>query len=918
MNPRAHPSSHQARLQSGMATSPGLRRNSVQTLGAWLHPTSANAPGSAAEHTLQFRAGLIALFCVVTGLATFGAGAWRAVLAEPILSPARFTMDLPGLAAAAILVVISVFAPHAVFRTRAASDTRAILSNPSLPIRPWRSTTLSFDAVLVGGMLAGLYYSASFMVTMFGLALIAQIMFTVHRRLETDPNARFHVVTDAWVSGVTAIAAFLIVRPLAASVEFGNSVLPLVLAGLIAMYLGLAINAVQRWITSTRTRWAFARDAVDSRRIVVALVSAGLAWTVAAVGDFTGNHVDANEYLVGSLAGLGTFIAGWLLLWWVSIVVWRRDATRTLAIWSAHQTQIVNRLADGSLSADLAVRASLPVTTRMAITVFGATRALTVVEPTPGEVRSLLVAVDQFDSAPPVDATALTLHPNLRLSCSPLPGQTPSATVTIASWLWPGWFMTRSRALVDRFVELATETLLLPIIATTDDSAERAFATMFDPIHRWPTLTAFEQAVDRMRARADASPHSDSLVIGVYEIDGFGALSGGRFEQAAVAQVVRLALGHPDFAGHDLFVAYEAPGRLWVALAGGPVIRSSIALLRGLQERINDRGAVPSARVDVDIEVSVSFGYGAHQVDDFTRDGLMSMALERLAIDASHRSPFEVESLLTYDIRPEDIIGEATAPVTAVDLLERLRADRLGDPARFPVTLRPITETGGRSTRALWVGVGWEHTVGQSSLVDPDAFASVTGRQPELAAEAALVALDAVVRTFASVDAMDRADVTLLVAMPPALIHPESNHLALPNLVAPVLDRRRSTRTAFLLETVPQGAGQAIRLLADQGINIALTAAAAAGADAADLYGWHRWAVVFPRQVIDGPGGLDALMVQQTVSAIANHETHLIGLVGAHMDQRELLRNNITWVTVEDAKFTTVSACLEATAPSPR
>ena len=45
--------------------------------------------------------------------------------------------------------------------------------------------------------------------------------------------------------------------------------------------------------------------------------------------------------------------------------------------------------------------------------------------------------------------------------------------------------------------------------------------------------------------------------------------------------------------GHDLFVAYEEPGRMWVALGGGPIIRNGIALLRGLQQHINDHGAVP-------------------------------------------------------------------------------------------------------------------------------------------------------------------------------------------------------------------------------------------------------------------------------------------------------------------------------------
>ena len=115
---------------------------------------------------------------------------------------------------------------------------------------------------------------------------------------------------------------------------------------------------------------------------------------------------------------------------------------------------------------------------------------------------------------------------------------------------------------------------------------------------------------------------------------------------------MRLALGHQDFAGHDLFAAYEEPGLLWVALGGGPIIRNGIALLRGLQQHINDHGAVPSARLDVDVHVSVSFGYAAHQVDDFAYDGLMATARNRLAVDQGSRDPFSVDNLLAYDIRP--------------------------------------------------------------------------------------------------------------------------------------------------------------------------------------------------------------------------------------------------------------------------
>ncbi len=298
-----------------------------------------------------------------------------------------------------------------------------------------------------------------------------------------------------------------------------------------------------------------------------------------------------------------------------------------------------------------------------------------------------------------------------------VPGHANTSGVTVAGWLWTGSFMTRSASIVQRFTELATAAVLTPVVAANDDRNTAAFELMFDDVNRWPTLAAFEEAVDRMRRRSDQNPHTDSLLIGVYAIDDFGALAGGRFEQAAVAQVLRLALGHQDFAGHDLFAAYEAPGRLWVALGGGPIIRNGIELLRGLQQHINDHGAVPSARLDVDVHVSVSFGYAAHQVDDFSREGLMAMALSRLSSDQSARNPFAIDDLMGYDISPEDIIGQPDLPVTAVDVMHLLVADhRMPTTASFTTQFTPITQVDSGATDAVWAQIGWERSFGTLDL----------------------------------------------------------------------------------------------------------------------------------------------------------------------------------------------------------
>ena len=178
------------------------------------------------------------------------------------------------------------------------------------------------------------------------------------------------------------------------------------------------------------------------------------------------------------------------------------------------------------------------------------------------------------------------------------------------------------------------------------------------------------------RTLARSPAHSSSRS----SIDDFGALAGGKFENVTVGRVMR-RLGNPNFAGHDMFLAYDEPGRISIALGGGPVIRSSIDVLRDLQTYINNHGAIPSAKLDVDVHVSVAFGYAAHQVDDFTCDGLIALARERLLSDQGARDPFAVENVSIHEITPEAIIESAETPVTAVDMLALLRED-------LPVTMK--------------------------------------------------------------------------------------------------------------------------------------------------------------------------------------------------------------------------------------
>ena len=871
------------------------RTSALVRLGAWLHPVTSLPRHSAAERRLQWRAGIVGLGAVLLGIVVVGASVAHLVLSglsDEIPGGEGLGLRLPATLA---LVLVSVFAPLAVFRTRNAVLTEQVLVNPATPIRSWRATTVVFDPILVGAMLAGLTFGPAISAVSFGLALLVRVLIQSRRTIAVDPNARYDSLVLATMSFLTGAAAYLVVRPRAPTVTLQDSIVPLLLAAFVALYVGLGLTVIERWVNGDRTRWAFLRDAVDIRRIVVAAVSAFIAWLGILGAQLGPSLSPENPALAGSLVCLGIFVACWLILWVVSIRLWRRDSLRTLMRWGRHQAEVINRIADGSLSADLAGRAALPVTARMALSIFGATRVLVVLDDGRGAATPYFVGADLYGTSAPTDASSLADVPHLRIPLYAQPGHPNNSSVTVGGWLAPGWFMVRTRAIVERYRELATEALLTPVVASSDDRDAAAYDAMFDALHGRPTMAAFEQSVERMQRRVDESPHSSSLLVGVYAIDDFGALAGGRFEQAAIGQVMRLVSGYQDLAGHETFVAYESPGRIWVALTGGPMIRSGVALLNDLQRHINDHGSVPSARLDIDVHVAVSFGYAVHQVDEFAFAGLREAAVDRLAIDQSARSPFAIGEVITRDIRPEDIIGGAETPTTVVDAGAALREDRRSPRADelFPYSLAVVRRPDSDQPQALVLEVGWRRSFGSLDLVQPAEFLRLVNRQPELAAEATRAILDRHREVLRMLAEQGRADFPVMVALPSVLLHPDAGALALPNLMSPFLDRAECVRTVALVDLVPAGGGEALRLLADRGIGVAMTAAAAATVSQQDLYGWQRWAIVFPPHIMAGKDGIDGLTIQQTASAIATHGTHLIGVVDRLPDGRQMETNNV-------------------------
>ncbi|MEK9665215.1 MAG: hypothetical protein VW082_11425, partial [Candidatus Nanopelagicales bacterium] len=87
-----------------------------------------------------------------------------------------------------------------------------------------------------------------------------------------DPNARFHSLWNGSRAAIMAASAFGIVAGLDASGLRTTSPVPLLLGALVAMSVGLILNALERWMEGIHEPWAFARDAADTRRLAIILV----------------------------------------------------------------------------------------------------------------------------------------------------------------------------------------------------------------------------------------------------------------------------------------------------------------------------------------------------------------------------------------------------------------------------------------------------------------------------------------------------------------------------------------------------------------------------------------------------------------------------------------------------------------------
>ena len=840
----------------------GLRRG-LTSLGAWLMPAPVSTHGPADIQRVRARVGLVSAIAGLVGIAAT-AMATSVLLGgfSPVGSPAPIDeVDTAGIVVAFALIVAMTFAPQAIFRTHNAAAIKRILAQPTTPLRAWSRATLRMDAVLVGAMIAALLVPPSLTLALFGLAFIVRVM--IATKTSPDPNARLHAVEQSTGAFVSGAVAYAILYPLNMQVLNGLSIVPFLLAALVGTFAGLVVDAVHRWTHAERRPWAFAFDVIDIRRVAAVLLSSVIAWLGVLVAVTVYTEVDGTGYLAPGAALVGTLVATWLLLWIVSIWAWRAEGQRALTLWSAHQAQIVARLADGSLDPAIAAKAAAPTATRMAIVVFGARQAMTTLDPGTGERARTFVSIDRYEAGPTPTTTFAPNAPQVQLRLYADDNHPNASGIALAGWLTPGRFLLRSPAVVNRFREIATAALLTPALAAGATHGDAITEGLLDADVHWPAMSAFTAVAADYRRRCDAAPHLHSLVFGTFEIDDFAAIRDTPVGRLAATHLLRTVTGFPGLNGHDAFVAYEQPGRVWVALSGGPVIRSTVGLLRELHDHIETNARVPAPRRDVEMSISVSFGHSAYLVDDLTYSGMVETARERLAQDQALRSPMLDEVMLGIDT-VEALLG-ADAPVSAEDLVSDLRVARSRDGLIREIV--PIEEDG--QLRAAWLRVGWPRRVGHHDLADAEHFLAVADRQPSLGAEAAGAIVDLALRTRDEL-AEHALAVPLLVPLPAVAFGSDD----LSRLARIELEPLPKDGVVYVADHLPRGCGPRMRELQAQGVNVAVTAAAAASADAADLADWQCWAIVFP--ALQGQRVIDDLVVQQTTTAVASPSTLLV------------------------------------------
>ena len=111
----------------------------------------------------------------------------------------------------------------------------------------------------------------------------------------------------------------------------------------------------------------------------------------------------------------------------------------------------------------------------------------------------------------------------------------------------------------------------------------------------------------------------------------------------------------------------------------------------------------------------------------------------------------------------------------------------------------------------------------------------------------------------------------------------------------------------LIFDTIPTNSGETLRAIADRGVNIAVTAGAAAAADSTTCTA-GRAGASSPSASFKAPAGWTTLMVQQTVSAIAG-ATRNCAVADRNVDLRDLRPCTSTSVSHTARKSPRTATC---------
>lgn len=857
--------------------------SSVTKIGYWLHPVTSKVH----DRQLHFRVGLVGIVFILLGLALTGLATWAAIFNSAFNSGGRENLDSGSLIAAALLVGISVFGPAAIFRTTSSALEPNVVDNSLTPIRPWSSTTISFDSLVVGAMLAGLYFPIGLTFTFIGIALILRLMFRTRSHLGRDPNARFHDLFTALADAGAALAAYAIANSLAALASHEGSPIPLLFAAVAALFATLGFNALFRWTIYEKAPWAFLQGLSDPRRIALVFFGGMTAWGVAAVGEVVGQSFTPENDSVGALAGLGVFISAWAFLWVLSISLWRRDARKTFTSWHEQISHVTARLAEGSLSPSLARAAAVNTMSRIAVTSFGAVHSRVIVAGT-ANVATHFSETELSNSAAilafpesPIEASAHPqISPSTIISISPQNAAHSLGSVQISGWQTPGSFLLRSPAIVKEFSHLAATALLTPSLASTYADPKAAFGSLFTKGHLNPNMAAFDQAVRLFSKEVDSAPDRCSLAVGVFEIAHFASLHSNGLDTEAISHIFRVVNSSSWFGGGEVFIAYESPGRVWIACLGGPIIRNTIQGFSSLTEVINNGSNLPSQRVDLGFDTSVEIGHSIYLIDSMSPEGLLTGAVESLEKMKNSRLDRVAPQAAFAHVKAADFMEDprdsAHLPLTHVDLLSALRNELRQNEIAFPTALVAVRGCSDPREYGIAVHVGWNFSTESMNFASPESFGQACSKQPDLASEFTKIQLSQLRRLVASRSELDSELAPFLIDLPGILLDPDAGSLALPNHVGRELDQIACAQMVAVFDYLPPGSGQAVSLLVDRGIRVAIHASAASSLNPVDLLGWQRWGIIFDHTYFDVEKGTDRLMIQQVNSTLGSVNTHLI------------------------------------------